>query len=133
LCCLKFVSQILRLHFVSRLCCNHTTEHIFSLLSQQNYKIRSLTGVIEPFLQTSDKISAADLQYHDSHATYHPPSLVIKPPTPIILIILVILKQLDNTDASALTPSRPRKRKLPTFKLCLIWPNGSSTFCLRSL
>jgi hypothetical protein len=60
------------------------------------------------------------------------PGFAITPDTLIMLIIRAILKQLANTDVSALTPSSPLKRKLSTFKLRFICPNGSSTFCLRS-
>ena len=117
----------------NRLCRNCITEHLSSLLSQQNHKTCLLPGNIKPFSQTSVKISAVSLRYSDFRAIHHPPSLVIKPATPTMLIILAILKQLDKIEASALTPARPRNKKPLTFKLCFIWPNGSSTFCLRSV
>ena len=44
-----------------------------------------------------------------------------------------MLKQLDSIDISALTPSSPRNKKPPAFRLCLICPKGNSDFCLRSL
>ncbi len=47
----------------ARLCRNYTTERIFSLLSQQNYKICSLTAITRLFSQTPDKISAISLWY----------------------------------------------------------------------
>ena len=84
------------------------------------------------FAWTSANILAFSLWYYNSYTIYQLPSLVIKPATPTILIILAILKQLAKTEASALTPSKPRKRKLSTFKFRFICPNGSSTFCLRS-
>ncbi len=117
----------------NRLCRNYTTEQLFSLLSQQNYKSYSLIAIIKLFSQTPVKVPAISLWYCDYYTIYQLPSLAIKPATPTILIILAILKQLDKMEASALTPSKPRNKKPVTFKLCFKWPNGSSAFCLRSL
>ena len=117
----------------TRLCRNYATEQLFSMLYQQNYKSCSLIAITRLFTQTPVKISAISLWYYDYYAIYQLPSLTIKPVTPTILIILAILKQLDKIEASALTPSKPRNKKPVTFRLCLMWPNGSSTFYLRSL
>ena len=87
----------------------------------------------QAFFTNSCQKPAISLWYYDYYAIYQLPSLAIKPVTPTILIILAILKQLDKIEASALTPSKPRNKKPVTFKLCFKWPNGSSTFCLRSL
>ncbi len=125
--------MIIELRFAPRLCRNYIAEQLFSLPSQQNYKIYSLIAITKLFSQTPVKISAISLRYYDYYAIYQLPSLAIRSVTPTILIILAILKQLDKIEASALTPSKPRNKKPVTFKLCFKWPNGSSTFCLRSL
>jgi len=59
-------------------------------------------------------------QHYNANAVFQLVSFAINPVTPIMLIILAILKQLANRDVSALTPSRPRNKKLSTFKLCFI-------------
>ena len=66
-----------------------------------------------------------------SYTLFQWASWVIRPETPTRVIIRAILKQLVKREASAWTPSKPRKRKASIFKFRLMWPKGSSTFCLR--
>lgn len=52
---------------------------------------------------------------------------------PKILIILAILKHVDNIEISAFTFGLPRSMNWPAPKLYFICPKGSSTFSLRYL
>ena len=131
LCCRRPARASYNHADANRLCRNYTPEQLFSFLSRQNYKSCSLIAITRLFSQTSVKISATSLWYYDYYAIYQLPSLAIKQVTPTILIILAMLKQLDRIDISALTPASPLNKKPLTFRLCLMWPNGSSTFCLR--
>jgi len=68
-----------------------------------------------------------------SHPTAYPFNVDIIFLFPSIVIILAILKQVDNKDISAFTPAKPLSKNEPAFKLLFIWPNGNSTLHLRFL
>lgn len=90
-------------------------------------------GNLLPLFYPKQRLSHTINIVYSSIFSSNYPSAAIIPDIPSIVIILDMLKQVDNNAISAFTPLRPLNKNAPAFKFPLICPNGNSTFSFRFL